>query len=123
MKDPELDVLINELETNREMSVAEYDGVVRALTFLLPNSVHPDHIAADRIGTTDQAILIADDAFPNWAVHIRGRANDSDGHWRCTLRENENRDSDAAIGAGKSPVLAQAVLAALLRLAMTIKKS
>lgn len=76
MKDPELDILIKELETTRDMSIADFDGVIHALTFLLPNADTP---TADRIGTTDQAILFADDAFPNWSIHIRGRANDSDG--------------------------------------------
>lgn len=119
MKDPELDILIKELETTRDMSVAEFDGVIHALAFLMPETSLP---AADRIGTTDQAILIADDAFPNWSVHIRGRANDRDGHWQCTLRENDSRDSDAAIGTGRSPVLGQAILAAVMRLAMMQKK-
>ncbi len=118
MKDPELDILIKELETKRDMSVADFDGVSHALAFLLPDTPLS---ANDRIGTTDQAILIADEAYPNWSIHIRGRANDSDGHWRCTLRENDSRDSDAAIGIGRSPVLGQAVLAAVLRLAMAQK--
>jgi hypothetical protein len=65
--------------------------------------------------------LIADDAYPNWSIHIRGRANDRDGRWRCTLRENDNRDSDAVIGIGWSPVLGQAVLAAVIRLTMAQK--
>ncbi len=118
MKDPELDILIKELETTREMSIADFDGVIHALTFLLPDVDTP---SADHIGTTDQAILIADTAYPNWSVHIRGRANDRDGHWHCTLRENDSRDSDAAIGTGRSPVLGQAILSAILRLAMAQK--
>lgn len=118
MKDPELDILIKELETTRDISIAEFDGVVHALGFLLPEITLPTN---GPIGTTDQAILIADDAYPNWSIHIRGRANDRDGHWRCTLRENDSRDSDAAIGIGRSPVLGQAILAAVMRLAMAQK--
>ncbi|MFO8126910.1 hypothetical protein [Yoonia sp.] len=119
MKDPELDVLIKELETSRDMSIADFDGVIHALEFLLPEVETP---GPDRIGTTDQAILIADDAYPDWSVHIRGRANDRDGHWHCTLREDDSRDSDAVIGTGRSPVLGQAVLAAVIRLAMAQKQ-
>ena len=89
MKDPELDILIKELETARDISVAEFDGVVYALAFLLPGVALP---TADQIGMTDQAILVADAAYPNWSIHIRGRANDRDGHWHCTLRESESRD-------------------------------
>lgn len=118
MKDPELDILIKALETEREISVADFDGVLHALSFLLPAVKLPD---AEHVNATDKAILIADDAYPNWSIHIRGRANDADGHWRCTLRESDSRDSDAAIGTGRSPVLGQAVLAAVMRLAMAQK--
>lgn len=118
MKDPELDVLIAELEGAKDISIAEFDGVSRALAFLLPEVAQP---APERLGTSDNALRIADDAYPNWSVHIRGRANDRDGHWQCTLREDDSRDSDAAIGVGRSPVLGQAILAAVMRLAMAQK--
>lgn len=118
MKDPELDVLVKKLETTRDMSVADFDGVVHALGFLLPDIDLPP---ADRIGEADEAMQVADDAYPNWSVHIRGRANDRDGHWRCTLRKSDTRDSDAAIGTGRGPVLGQAILAAVIRLSMVLK--
>lgn len=122
MKDPELDILIEELEKQHDLTVADFDGIIHALAFLLPDTVDASKLSAERINATDDAMHIADDAFPNWAVHIRGRANDKDGHWRCTLRQSDSHDSDAAIGMGRSPVLGQAILAAVMRLAMTIKK-
>ena len=122
MKDPELDVLLDELETRTDLTVADFDGVARGLTFLLPEVAGSEQNLAERIGTTDTAMHIADQAFPNWAVHIHGRANDKDGHWRCTLRETDGRDNDAAIGSGRSPVLSQAILAATMRLAMIVKQ-
>lgn len=121
MKDPELDILIDELETRTDLTVADFDGIAHALTFLLPAMAESDPIPTERIGTTDMAMHVADQAFPNWAVHIHGRANDKDGHWRCTLRENDSLDNDAVIGTGGSPILAQAILAATMRLAMTLK--
>ncbi len=121
MQDPELDILIKELETVRDMSIADFDGVVHALRFLLPDSAVVKNLTAEQAGTTDYAMLVADDAYANWSVHIRGRANDKDGHWRCTLRENDSHDSDAAIGVGRAPVLAQAILAAVIRLAIAQK--
>ena len=120
MKEPELDLLIEELEGRAAMSVAEFEGVVHALEFLLPDNAVKG-LTAQRICSTDGAIHVADDAYPNWAVNIHGRANDRNGHWRCTLREDDNRDNDAAMGIGRSPVPAQAVLAAILRLAMRQK--
>ncbi|WP_227271937.1 hypothetical protein [Roseobacter weihaiensis] len=122
MKDPELDILIDELETRSDLTVADFGGVAGGLAFLLPEATASEHNLAERISVTDTAIHIADQAFPNWAVHIHGRANDKDGHWHCTLRENDRRDNDAAIGSGRSPVLSQAILAATIRLAMILKK-
>lgn len=121
MKDPELDVLLGELEKRTDLTVADFDGVVHALAFLLPKAVQSDQQLAERIGTADTAMHIADQAFPNWNVHIQGRANDKDGHWRCTLREHDGLDDDVAIGSGRSPVLSQAILAATMRLAMILK--
>lgn len=121
MKDPELDILIEELETRGDMPAADFDGVLHALQFLLPGGV-PEHVSVDRMLTTDGALIVADGAYPNWAIQIHGRANDKDGHWRCTLRENALRDSDEVMGVGRSPVLAQALLAAVLRLSMARKK-
>lgn len=121
MKDPELDVLIDELETRADMPVADFAGVCNALRFLLPGE-DTKALSVEKIATTDGALLVVDAAFPNWVVRIRGRANDHDGHWRCTLRESDIRDNDRAIGSGRSPVLAQAILAAILRLSMVLKK-
>ncbi len=122
MKNPELDLLIEELETRTDLTVADFDGVAHALTFLLPEAVGAEQNLAGHLGATDTAMHVADQSFPNWNVHIRGRANDKDGHWRCMLRESEGLDNDSIIGSGRSPVLAQAILAATLRLAMALKK-
>lgn len=122
MNDPELEILIERLETGANLTVADFDAVVHALAFLVPGAAAKESAVAERIGSADGAIHVVDDAFPNWVITLRGRANDKDGHWRCTLRESDSRDSDAAIGSGRSPVLAQAILAAVLRLAMILKK-
>ncbi len=123
MKDPELDILIQELEKKSDLTVADFDGIVQGLAFLLPKIVEPSEKLSQQIGTTDQAMHIADEAFPNWSVSIHGRANDKDGHWRCTLRKSDRSDSDAAIGSGRSPVLAQAILASVMRLAMIMERA
>ncbi|AHD03735.1 hypothetical protein [Leisingera methylohalidivorans] len=122
MQDPELEVLIDRLESRTDFTLADLDGVLRALVFLLPDTVQDEENTAQRIGTADGAMHVADNAFPDWDVHIRGRAYGKHGRWHCTLRENGKLDNDAAIGLGQSPVLAQAVLAAVLRLAMILKR-
>lgn len=121
MDDPELDHLIDGLETRSDITDAEFEAVVHALEFLLPDAPG-DALTAQIVRTTDGALRVADDAYPDWAVSIHGRTNDRNGHWRCSLRENDVRDNDAVIGVGRSPVLAQAILAALLRLAVKHKQ-
>ncbi|UWQ35345.1 hypothetical protein K3555_22725 (plasmid) [Leisingera sp. M527] len=122
MQDPELEILIDRLENEADLTLAEFGGVLHALAYLLPGAAPDDEQAAQHIGTADGAMHVADAAFPDWDVHIRGRAYGKHGRWHCTLRENDNLDNDAAIGLGKSPVLGQAILAAVLRLAMILKK-
>ena len=122
MKDQELQLLIDDLEKRTDLSPADFDGVSHALVYLLPEAAKETKDLGQSIGTTDGAILIVDHAYPNWTVHIRGRANDKDGHWRCTLREGDLRDNDEVMGAGRSPVLAQAILAAVFRLTATVKR-
>lgn len=121
MKNQELQILIDELENRGDMSHADFDGVARALGYLLPEVATDTQSLGHTIGSADGAVLIVDHAYPNWSIHIRGRANDKDGHWRCTLREGGTRDNDAVMGAGRSPVLAQAILAAVLRLTANLK--
>ncbi len=122
IKDKELDALIEELETNADMPLADFEGVLNALTFVLPGSVAAG-TRPESLAVTDGALLVADDAYPNWTVRIHGRANDRNGHWHCTIRKDGVRDNDAAIGSGRSPVLAQAILASVLRLATMMDRS
>ena len=118
LNDEELDLLLTLLETRNDLSVAELDGVGHALAFLLKDRFDTKRGAPEHLGNTQEAIHIADEAYPNWVINLHGRANDKDGHWRCTLRETDAFDKDAVIGAGRSPVLSQAILAAVIRLAM-----
>ncbi len=120
MKDPELSILIEELETRSDLSVADFDGVAHGLTFLFSDQECLAGLSAKDVAGAEQAIHIADVAFPNWSVNIHGRANEKDGHWRCSLRESDAKDNDAVIGIGSSPVLSQAILAATMRLAMSL---
>jgi len=122
MKDRELEIIIEELESRDVLSAAELDGGVNALHYMMPNrfAARPD---LDRpVDTLDGALRYVIQAYPNWIVDIHGTAQNKAGHWRCTLREGDTADNDAAIGAGKGPVPSQAVLAALIRLTAILKK-
>jgi hypothetical protein len=117
MHDIELDVLIERLETRNDLTVGDLSAVALALSHLRPDVVTDPAAMARLLDHTDGAMHVADLAYPNWSVAVHGRANDRDGHWRCTVREGDVSDNDHVIGTGRSPVLSQAVLAAVLRLA------
>jgi hypothetical protein len=118
MMDHGLGSLVDELETRTELWTPGLVDVSEALTRLRPDVFGGDGAPdPEALTHADGAILVVDRAYPNWTVHIHGRANDRDGHWRCVLREGETRDNDRIIGSGRAPVLSQAILAAVLRLA------
>lgn len=121
MNDPELDIIIDQLESRADLTDADFGGVSLALTYLLPDALTPDRDCYQDISTAEGVLLVVDAAYPNWTVKIQGRANDRDGHWRCSLRESDTRDNDAIMGLGRSPVLVQAMLAAVLRLRARLK--
>lgn len=123
MEKEQLNTVIDMLEKQHNLTVADFDEVVQAMHHILPDDVALGIGLAERLNHTDDAMLIADHTFPNWTVNIRGRTNQKDGHWRCTMRENDQRDSDANIGIGKSPVLSQAILAAVMRLAISVHRN
>ena len=122
MDDDEVELLLNMLEERHDLTVAEMDGIRHALAYLLGSHFDAARGTPEHLGDTEAVLHIANDAYPDWVVNIHGRANDRDGHWRCTLREGDTLDRDAAIGSGRSPVLSQAILSAVMRLALSGQK-
>ena len=59
IKDPELERLIEELEKSADMPLADFEGVLNALTFVLPDRV-PANMRPVRLATTDGALLDAE---------------------------------------------------------------
>lgn len=105
--------LIADIEGRADVMTASLEDIATEIASMRPDL---DAVTAEEISHTDGVMLLADRAFPDWTVRVHGRANDRDGHWHCTLREGDVRDNDRVIGAGRSPVLSQAILAAVLRL-------
>lgn len=123
INDEELDLLLASLEARHDLSVAELDGVTHALAFLLGDRFDAEHGKPEHLSDTEMVIHIASAAFENGTISIHGRANDRDGHWRCTLSKDETADGDGHTGIGRSPVLSQAILSAILRISMADQKS
>ncbi|MDI3338086.1 hypothetical protein QKW60_16885 [Defluviimonas aestuarii] len=79
-----------------------------------------DRWPADRmpaIQSSDEVIHLVDLALPDWSISLKGRTNDTDGHWTCTLRRSDTLDDDLLIGIGRGPALPRAILAAMVRVA------
>lgn len=122
MKDRELEIVIEQLEGRSDLSTADYDGILHALDYLLPDQFGETPKAGRHVDSVDGALRYVYRAYPNWMVDIHGTASERDGHWRCTLREGDTADNDAVIGSGHGPVPSRAVLAALFRLTATLRK-
>jgi hypothetical protein len=122
MKDKELEIVVEELESRVDLSTADFDAVVNALHYMMPDRFAATPNLDRHVDTLDGALRYVSQAYPNWVVDIHGAAQKKGGHWRCTLREGDTSDNDAAIGLGNAPVPSQAVLAALIRLTATLKK-
>lgn len=122
MKDRELEILIEQLEQRDDLSSADYDGIVKALHYLLPDRFASARDLDRHVDTLDGALRCVSQAYPQWTVDIHGTAGAKGGHWRCTLREGDTADNDAAIGSGHASEPSRAVLAALFRLTAILRK-
>jgi hypothetical protein len=116
-----MDAKLADILDRLEMAEGHDDAVLQAtLEFLGDIKFAPgltESVTPESINTSDAAIHLIDVVAPGWSIHIAGRAQERDGHWRCTLRRSSSRDNDEFIGIGKGKVLLHALLAALLRTA------
>jgi hypothetical protein len=66
----------------------------------------------------EAALHLVDTALPGWSIQLTGKASEPDGHWRCSLRETRGSDEIEIVGLGTGPVVALALLEALLDVAL-----
>jgi len=65
----------------------------------------------------EEVLHLVDRALPGWSIQLNGKATEPNGHWRCSLRETRGSDEIEVVGLGTSPVVALALLEALLDVA------
>lgn len=107
--------LAKRIETSDALDEAAVEQVSEALSGHLPDKDQVRAITAEQLASSDHVIHLIDDTVPGWAIHITGTAVEPDGHWHCTLRRSDSRDSDEFIGHGTGKVLSHALTAGLLR--------
>ncbi|MEI2687249.1 MAG: hypothetical protein V9G14_14220 [Cypionkella sp.] len=66
----------------------------------------------------EEVLHLVDLALPGWSIQLTGKAMEADGHWRCSLRETRGSDEIEIVGLGTGPVVALALLEALLHVAL-----
>jgi hypothetical protein len=69
---------------------------------------------ADLVG---QLLHAVDVCLPGWTIQLTGKAQEPDGHWRCSLRETRGSDEAEVVGLGTGRVVEVALLEALLHVA------
>lgn len=82
---------------------------------VFPNAPQHPEVLAEPV----EAVLhLIDQCLPHWSIQLTGKAEEPDGHWRCSLRETRRSDEDEFLGVGAGPTVALALLQALLRVAL-----
>jgi hypothetical protein len=66
----------------------------------------------------EQVLHMVDLALPGWSIQLTGKAIEPDGRWRCSVRETRGSDEIEIVGLGTGPVVALALLEALLDVAL-----
>jgi hypothetical protein len=91
--------------------LAEVTGVVRRVFPSVPAPAKPV------LEPVEEVLHLIDLALPGWSIQLTGKATEPDGHWRCSLRETRGSDEIEVVGLGTGPVVALAMLEALLSVA------
>jgi hypothetical protein len=65
----------------------------------------------------EEVLHLIDLCLPGWSIQLTGKAMVPNGHWRCSLRETRGSDEIDTVGLGSGPVVALALLEALLNVA------
>ncbi len=84
---------------------------VRRVFPAVPDLLPPEAEPVERV------LHLIDLALPGWSIQMTGKAMAPDGHWRCSLRETRGSDEVEVVGLGTGPVVALALLEALLSVA------
>ena len=66
----------------------------------------------------EEVLHLVDVALPGWSIQLTGKAMEPDGRWRCSVRETRGSDEIEIVGLGTGPVVALALLEALLDVAL-----
>ena len=114
MSKSEILSLIGRIKGEPALTVARLDEAAVLVRRVFPTMPEPSG-GADLVG---QLLHMVDVCLPGWTIQLTGKATEPDGHWRCSLRETRGNDEIEVVGLGTGPVVALALLEALLDVAL-----
>jgi hypothetical protein len=115
MTKPGIERLIGQIEAASSLdakTLAQGCDLLRQVFPQAPASLETTPASAEAI------LHLVDVILPNWTIQLTGKAMEPDGHWRASLRESRGSDEDEMVGLGAAATVAQALIAALLRVAL-----
>ncbi len=114
MSKAEIATLMKEVE-----GAGSLDGAILARITTVVRRVFPKapELSAVPIEPVEEILHLVDMCLPGWTIQLTGKAEEPDGHWRCSLRQSRGSDEDEVIGLGSGRLVAVALLVALLHVA------
>lgn len=120
MNHDELRALADRIEGAASLELDLAVAVLEGLRAAFPQA--RSDLRPGAVESTDAALHLVARLLPNWSIALSGTAREPDGRWACTLRPSGARDDDEVIGIGRAPTPPLALIAALLRIAVTQAK-
>ena len=113
MSKSEIITLIGRIKSEPVVTAALMDEAVALVRRVFPKA--PEVTGkGDLVG---QLLHLIDMCLPGWTIQLTGKAQEPDGHWRCSLRETRGSDEVEVIGIGTGRSVDLALLEALLHVA------
>ena len=113
MSKSEIRSLKDRIRGGSALNAAEFEQAAALVRRVFAKMPQPTG-GADQVGQILHAI---DLCLPGWTIQLTGKAQEPDGHWRCSLRETRGSDEVEVIGIGTGRVVDLALLEALLHVA------
>jgi hypothetical protein len=113
MSKSEIRSLREQVQGASGLNVGQFDQAAVLVRRVFPQMPEPRG-GADLVG---QLLHSVDLCLPGWTIQLTGKAQEPDGHWRCSLRETRGSDEVEIIGLGTGRVVEVALLEALLHVA------
>lgn len=102
----------------KDTSTLESGLLVEAAALLRRTFPSIPYLTKSTIEPVAEVLRLTNMALPGWSIQLTGKAVEPDGHWRCSLRETRGSDEIEIVGVGTGPVVALALLEALLDVAL-----